>query len=122
MKTLTIKSESGRINKVRKLIRSVGNQIGSVHFIRRSDGKLRKMAYRLRVQSPTYATKPTGKRFLQKKERDEANLQITVFDVNKIRRDKNGRMCGRGDWRTIPLENVRRLCVGGTIYRVVSNS
>ena len=78
------------------------------------------MCFRLHAQRPGYATKPSGKRFRARKERDEGNQMLTVLDVNKVRRDKKGNIAGRGDWRTIPLENVNRVCVKGVIYKISS--
>ena len=120
MKVIEARTEKARVNKVKKVIKSAGNKIASVHFVRRKDGKLRRMSFRLGVQNPAYAMKPSGKRFSQRKERDEANLQMTVYDVNKVRRNKKGKIAGRGDWRCIPLNNVKRICVNGTIYKVKS--
>jgi len=45
-------------NNIRELIKKVGNKIGAVHFLKRKDGSLRKMAYRLHVVNPTTAKKP----------------------------------------------------------------
>jgi hypothetical protein len=120
MKEIVIRSLPERIRKVRSLIESVGNRIGSVHFIKRSDGKKRRMSYRLHVRKPSYARKPEGKRFLKTWTKDSDNLQLTVFDVNKVLYNKNGKMNGRGDWRSIPLENVTRVAVNGEIYRIKS--
>lgn len=110
--------------ELKSIIHSVGNRIGSVHFIKRSDGTLRKMCFRIGVRTPTYATAPTK---LNKEDRerrkqiDNANDQITVFDVNK----NNGVVCEngkvvhkRGAWRTIPLNNIKRVKVNGIIYEV----
>ncbi len=120
MKVVTVKSLKARVRKVKALIHMAGNQIGNVHFIKRSDGTKRRMSYRLHVSKPTYASKPTGKKFKTNKAKDSDNLQVTVFDVNKIRYNHKGRMCGRGDWRTIPLESVTRVAVAGEIYKIVS--
>jgi len=120
MKLITVKSLKARVRRVKDIIQSAGNQIGNVHFIKRTDGTRRRMAYRLRVNKPTYASKPTGKRFKANKAKDSDNLQVTVFDVNKIRYNHQGRMCGRGDWRTVPLETVTRIAVNGEIYKIVS--
>jgi hypothetical protein len=117
MEVIVCKSEKERVRKVRQLIQSAGNTIGSAHFRKRSDGSKRKMCYRLNAQKPTYAMRPNGKRFKSRKARDEDNQMLTVLDVNKVRRDKNGKIAGRGDWRTIPLETVERVCVKGTIYK-----
>lgn len=45
---------------VRDLIKTAGNTIGSVHFLKRKDGSLRKMSYRLHVTNPTTAKAPLG--------------------------------------------------------------
>jgi len=118
MKEIVLKSLPKRIRKVRSLLESVGHQIGSVHFVKRSDGLKRRMSYRLHVKSPSYAHKPNGKKWQENRAKDSDNLQITVFDVNKIRYDKKGKMNGRGDWRSVPLENVTRIAVNGEIYKI----
>ena len=46
---------------------------------------------------------------------DAKNDQMTVLDVNKVVY-KDGAVVGRGAWRTIPLENVERICNKGTTY------
>lgn len=115
MHVIDIKSTRARVRKVRELIRSAGNSIGSVHFRKRSDGTKRKMSYRLRVFKPTYASKPKGSH-TRKAKADESLM--TVFDVNLVRYNRQGRMCGRGDYRTVPLENVERICVNGQIYKI----
>jgi hypothetical protein len=120
MKVITVRSLRARVRKVKGLIQSAGNQIGAVHFIKRSDGTKRRMAYRLHVAKPTYAAKPTGKRFKTNRSKDADNLQVTVFDVNHINYNHKDRMSGRGAWRTIPLENVTRIAVGGEIYKIIS--
>lgn len=43
---------------IRELIKKVGNKIGAVHFLKRKDGSLRKMAYRLHVKNPSTAKRP----------------------------------------------------------------
>ena len=116
MKEICIKDTRKRVSKVREILKSAGNQIGAAHFIKR-DGTKRKMAYRLRVQSPTYASKPKGSKPLIDPKKHNI---MTVFDVNSIRYNKQGRMNGRGNWRSIPLEGVYRLKVGGTIYHFIS--
>lgn len=50
---------------------------------------------------------------LDKKRVDKANDQITVLDANKVVRDDQGNIIGRGAWRTIPLENVVRIKAKG---------
>jgi len=119
MKTVKANGLGKRVQRVKKLIESAGNLMGSVHFIKRSDGTKRRMSYRLHVTQPTYATSPTGKSFRKRKSQDADNLQMTVLDVNKVRYNAKGRMCGRGDWRTIPLEAVTRVCVNGSIYKII---
>lgn len=106
-----------------ELMKQVGNKIGSVHFIKRSDNELRKMCFRLHVTKPRFAKEPSGK--VNKKKIDQNNEQLTVFDVNKVLRDKNGIILKdengkqkRGDWRTVPLENVTRLCIDGIVYTI----
>lgn len=122
MEVITTKTEKAKINKVRKIIESTGNKIGSVWFKKRSDGILRKMSYRLHVKNPTYAPTPKIKSVRTRKDQDRIHSQMTVLDVNKVLRAKRGRrkgmISGRGDYRTIPLENVIRICVKGTIYRI----
>lgn len=57
--TETIWVYNAQPKDIRELIRSAGNTIGSVHFLKRKDGSLRKMSYRLHVQNPTTAKKPS---------------------------------------------------------------
>ena len=118
MQVIAIKSERERVREVRKILRSVGNSIGSVHFRKRSDGSKRRMSYRIRVSKPTYAAIPTGK-MENKWRRDMENNLMTVFSVNTVRYNKKGKMCGRGDYRSVPLENVDRICVKVEIYKIV---
>lgn len=112
-----------RLKKIRKILQSSGNTIGSVHFRKRSNGELRKMAYRLHVRKPSVAKAPKFKDDGDKYKtinKDRENLQITVLDVNKVVRDKSGSIKGRGAWRTVPLENVERISVRGKVYEVVA--
>jgi len=82
------------------------------------------MAFRRHVINPSYAPSPNSKSFKSRKAQDSDNMQLTVLDVNKVLRAKSGRrkgkISGRGAFRTIPLENVKRLCVQGTIYKILS--
>ena len=120
-KTVRTKTLPARINKVRDIIRSADNTIGSVHFTKRGGGE-RKMAFRLHVTNPSVARAPKSlstDRNLTKRLKDLKNLQLTVFDVNKVNRDKDGQIIGRGAWRTVPLENVTRICVKGTVYNII---
>ena len=118
MKVIALKTEKARVRKVKNILLSAGNTIGSVHFVKRSDGNKRRMCYRLHTKNPTYAAKPSGKRFQSRKAKDSDNQMLTVYDVNKVRRDKKGKISGRGAFRSIPLENVERICVKGQIYKI----
>ena len=124
MKVIVRKTKKARVRKVKEIIEATGNQIFSVWFIKRSDGSLRKMAARLHVSNPTYAPSPNSKSFMSRKAKDSDNMQMTVLDVNKVVRAKSGRrkgkISGRGAYRTVPLENVVRICSRGTIYKVKS--
>ena len=125
---------------VRNIMEFAGNQIGSVHFVKRSTGELRKMAYRLHVQAPTYAKAPKGstvkfdgkfhrapdgkfasspeKRIAERKHVDSKNNQMTVFDVNKVTKSEESQT--RGAWRTVPLDSVSRIVVNGITYEIMS--
>ena len=124
MKVIVRKTEKARVRKVKDIILSAGNQIASVWFRKRSDGSLRKMAYRLHVANPTYASTPKSASFKKRKAKDSDNQMLTVLDVNKVLRAKSGRrkgkICGRGAYRSIPLETVTRVCVKGEIYKIKS--
>jgi len=120
------------IKWIREKIELAGTTIGSVHFKKRSDGKLRKMSYRLHVKNPSIASIPKGLmnaiggKFLEhevsdkvrvsRKDVDMENNQMTAFDANKVIRDDSGVIIGRGAWRTIPLERVERICNKGVLY------
>lgn len=155
----TIWVYNAKPENVRDLIKTAGNTIGSVHFLKRKDGSLRKMSYRLHVQNPTVAkapvkddgnfsvsgvdtsatdafadvsyggVRPDGSKYVvmnppsfgkgfgpNRKEVDLANDQMTVLDVNKVVKDTDGEVIGRGAWRTIPLESVVQITVKGTRY------
>lgn len=101
-------------SKLRNILHSVGNKIGSVWFIKKSDGTLRKMTYRVNVETPSHASMPSGKSI--KKFTPDV---MTVFDVNKIRYNSQNEMSGRGEWRSVPLDNIIRMKVNGTIYKIV---
>jgi len=124
---------------IRWLLLRTGSQIGSVWFKKRSDGSLRKMCYRLGVSNPSYAN--SVKRACckycgsdncstviayrkQKQDAMKAKGLMTVFDVNKVVRDREGNIVykdghmARGAWRTIPLDGVVRICVKGFIYEI----
>ena len=108
------------IDDIRDMIQAAGTQIGSVHFRKRSDGSLRKMCYRLHVTNPQWTKAPKGNN--NRKAVNQKNNQLTVYDVNKVIREKDGsvkvqdgKQC-RGAYRTIPLENVEGVCAGGMTY------
>lgn len=136
------------IEWVKEKIEKAGTTMGSVHFNKRTDGTLRKMSYRLHVKHPSVAGVPKGLREeaevcrvcgkpkdachtgpyekievksnkRSKKVIDENNNQMTVLDANKVVRDKEGKVIGRGAWRTIPLEKVTRIANRGVKYNVV---
>jgi len=115
MKELVIKDEGKRVRKVRELISSAGNLFCSVHFRKREDNSMRKMCCRLHTIHPTYSGIPKGK--VDRKAEDRKHNLITVFDTNLIRYNNKKRMCGRGGYKSIPLEGVERIKVGGVIYR-----
>jgi hypothetical protein len=119
MQVIETKSKREKVRRVKKLMESVGENFGSVWFLRRKDGTLRKMAYKLHVQHPTYAKEPTSEKFLYKKAMDSEKSLITVFDTNFCRYNNKNRLCGRGSYKSVPLDNVIRLKVGGTIYRFI---
>ena len=116
IKHITWNTLPERIKKVREVILSAENTMGGVYFHKRSDDTLRHMSYRLHVKNPKYTAPPSGNKDKWKKDRD--NLQITVLDVNKPITDRNGKVVGRGQYRTIPLENVCKILVRGQIYFV----
>ena len=120
MQVIKSKNTADKVRKVRKLMLSTGDLFGSVWSYKRSTGLLKKMAYRLRVQEPTYAPKPTGEKVLYKKAKDAEKNLITVFDTNMIRENNKHRMCGRGGYKSVPVDQVVRLKVGGEIYRFIS--
>lgn len=119
MKVLDIEDSRKRVKAVKGLILSAGNYIGSVHFRKRSDGSKRKMSYRLHVKEPTYTKAPSGKKSYKRRKMNDENDLVTVFDCNKIKYNNKGRMCGRGEYRSIPLETVYRICINGEIYKVL---
>ena len=119
--------EKPDVEDIREILMQSGSKIGSVHFVKRTDGSLRKMCYRLHVSNPKYGKKPSGENRIRTPSRrvvDSKNDQMTVYDVNKVLRDRKGcvlrdpetnQMC-RGAYRTIPLENVKRICVNNITY------
>ena len=104
--------------RIRQIMLSVGGQIGSVHFLKRKTGELRKMSYKLHVTNPSVAKAPKGNDGGKRKKVDSKNAQMTVFDVNKVVRDKDGAIIGRGAYRTVSLENVIQVTVKGKVYKI----
>ena len=110
--------------KIRKVMEQAGHTIGSVHFRKKSNQKLRKMSYRLHVKNPSIAESPTGMGWKDgqgtksRKKKEKAADVMTVLDVNKVVRDAEGNIIGRGAWRMVPLKNVDRIKVRGKEYKV----
>lgn len=104
-----------KVRQIKKIIEDAGNKVFSVHFIKKSDGELRKMSCRLHVYKPTYSESPKGAKKINASDYDN----ILVFDCNKILHNKKGKMNGRGAYRTVPLMNVVRVKVNGEIYKFV---
>jgi len=85
------------MDDLRSLLLSSGSKIDSVHFIKRSDGTIRQICYRLHVSNSRYGKKPwdtknTGKFGFGKKRSKPKNFrkfinrlhnQMTVYDVKK---------------------------------------
>jgi len=118
MQIINTKSNAARARKIKKAILSAGNSIGSVTFVKRSDGSMRRMTYRLHCANPSFAKKPTSKGHLKAVARDSDNMQMTVLDVNHAIHNKKGHIVGRGAWKCVPLENVVRVAARGKIFRV----
>jgi hypothetical protein len=111
--------EKGKRDKVRfvkSLIKEAGNQIVGVTFIKREDGSRRKMTCRFRVSKPQYASIPSGKKMRYNSK--DYNL-ATCFDVNALKYNRQGRLNGRGAWKSFGLDTVERMKVLGTIYKFV---
>jgi len=123
------------VSFIREQILAVGDKIGSVWFNKRSDNSLRKLCYKLHCKHPSAAKAPKGVsngsntsqsngssdfRF-KRRDIDKANDQITVLSTNDTVRDKEGKVIGRGAWKTIPLNLVTRIVSNGTIYTINRN-
>ena len=119
MKILEYKDDRVKVQAVRELIQSAGNQIFAVTFTKRSDGSKRKMSCRRHVQKPSYAKAPSGKISYKRKIQDEKNSLITVFDCNSLRYNRQEKLNGRGNWKSIPLDSITRLKINGEIYKVL---
>lgn len=108
--------------RIRQIIQSVGCTIGSVHFKKWKDDLIQKISYRLHVQVPFVAVKPTGPG--DRQQVDQNNDQITVLaimvlDVNKVVRDQEDNIVGRGAWQTVPLDRVTQVSVKGKTYKIL---
>ena len=68
-----------------------------------------------KCNGPFTTVKPT-KPVKSRQDIDKSNDQMTVLDANKVVRDDNGIVIGRGAWRTVPLEKVVRISNKGTTY------
>ena len=113
MQIIEAKSVREKVRKAKKIMESAGRQIANVWFLKRNDGSLRKMSYRVGVKKPTYVRSPRGKGIV---DNQKHNL-LTVFDTNVMKYNKNGKLNGRGGYRSVPLDAVIRISTGGTIYR-----
>jgi hypothetical protein len=119
----TVALTNAKPAEIEALLRKAGSKIASVHFKKRSNNELRKMCYRLGVTNPSAASRPKGGN-ASRKTVNKKNKQITVFDVNKVCRDRQGNIKYengkqlRGAWRTVPLEKVTRVCVDGVVYEI----
>ncbi len=118
MQVIDTKSKAARVKKIKKAIQSAGDTIGAVTFIKRSDGEMRSMVYRLHCNNPSFAPKPTEAGHIKSVAKDSDNMQLTVLDINHAIHNKKGHIIGRGHWKSIPLENVIRVQARGRIYRV----
>lgn len=104
-----------RVRAVRKLINSAGNHIFALSFIAKGTGKLRKLSCRRHVIKPQYTKAPS---MIKHKGNEDKGL-ITVYDTNCFQYDKEGRLCGRGNYKSLYLSSVTRIKVGGEIYKIV---
>lgn len=98
---------------IREQVFSVGSSIGSVNFIKKSNGLMRKMCYKLHCKNPSAAKTPSGKSKIDRKAIDKVNNNLTVLDCNSVVRDKEGNIIGRGSWKSIPINNITRIRAKG---------
>jgi len=101
-------------SRVRQIMESVGSKIGNVHFIKRSNGELRKMSYRLHVRNPKHIASPSGS--TNRRQADLSNDTMTVYSTNDVVRDREGNIIGRGAYKRIPLDGVTRVVANGKVY------
>ena len=116
MKEIKVRNKRQKISVVKKLFKSAGNALIGIHFVKRSDGSNRRMTCRLRVRKPMYASVPSGKKT---RSNSKEHGLITVFDTNSMRYNNKHRICGRGAWKSIPLDGVNRIRVNGEIYKII---
>ena len=102
--------------RIRQIMESVGSKIGNVHFIKRSNGELRKMSYRLHVRNPKVGKAPSGDG--NRKAADKVTDTMTVYSTNDIVKDKDGNKIGRGAYKRIPLDGVTRIVANGKVYEI----
>lgn len=119
MKVIRCNNVGVRVEMVKELIQSAGDKLFAVTFIKRSDGSKRKMVCRRKVRKPSYAKSPSGKISYKRRERDERNNLMTVFDCNHLMYNKKDKLSGRGGWKSLPLDSIIRLKVNGEIYKVM---
>lgn len=114
-KDVVIEFESSP-ERIRQIMESVGSKIGNVHFIKKSNGQLRKMSYRLHVRNPKHIASPSGNG--NRRSQDVANNTMTVYSTNDVVRDSEGNITGRGAYKRIPLDGVTRIVANGKVYEI----
>ena len=117
MEKVRVSTVRRKVATVRKLMNTAGTCIGSVSFIKRENGKLRRIAYRLHCVHPNYAPVPKGKG--KRRAINKQHNLMTVLDMNQPLYNRKGHIIGRGAWKSIPLDAVIRVKAAGTIYRFV---
>ena len=110
--------------RVRQIMRKAGSNFGTVHFVKKSTGKMRKMSYRVGVKKPKWSMAP-GTSGVVKSPAKNADTLMTVYDVNKVHRDNQGNVIRdedgkvkRGAYRTVPLDRVTMVVVKGVRYQI----
>lgn len=112
----TIVEFEGSAERIRQIMESVGSKIGNVHFIKKSNGKLRKMSFRLHVRNPKHQASPSGN--VDRRAQDVSNGTMTVYSTNDVVRDKDKNIIGRGAYKCIPLDRVTRIVANGKVYEI----
>ena len=116
MKIVKTKNTRSKVKQVKSLIKSAGNQMIGVTFVKREDGALRKICGRFRVNKPQYAASPSGKKM---KYSPRSHNLATIFDCNALKYNSRGRLNGRGAWKCFGMDAVKRMKVNGEIYKFV---